>query len=354
METMETSDKIIVVGLNGALQKRFVIQGGNLIPGSVHRASDLQTGVGGKGQDVAIALHCLQTSNVRLVQFLGAGPEGDTVYNLLGATLGLPEVEESTVRVAAPLRTCTSIVGSDTTTELVEPSGKIQPQEYQELLTMCEKYQASATGLCIMGSMPPGCSASTYADIYQRISTPTTLCVVDSVAGLDKLMQSLLSPMLLKINIHELQSLAGVSSDFTVGTSVAAFLTKYQPPSKLAAIAVTDGKNAAHLCCRLENDNVAIYRQDIPHLDSEGTTLFPIGAGDAVAAGTCAAWVALEQSPSAIPKSYLASLKDWEHSLPSDITNPSRSLLTAFAFGLACGSASKYLFGAWLRIVRQF
>eukprot|EP00980_Cylindrotheca_fusiformis_P008179 scaffold1734_cov196-Cylindrotheca_fusiformis.AAC.1 len=50
MKTMAATK--IIVGLNGALQKRFILPDeGVLVPGNVHRAKSVQTGVGGKGQD---------------------------------------------------------------------------------------------------------------------------------------------------------------------------------------------------------------------------------------------------------------------------------------------------------------
>ena len=65
----------IIVGLNGALQKRFVLpESDTLIPGDVHRARSVQTGVGGKGQDAAIAMNCLsRDSGLKLAQFVGMG-----------------------------------------------------------------------------------------------------------------------------------------------------------------------------------------------------------------------------------------------------------------------------------------
>ena len=43
----------VVIGLNPALQKRFLLarSNPNLVPGSVHRAHSIQQGIGGKGQD---------------------------------------------------------------------------------------------------------------------------------------------------------------------------------------------------------------------------------------------------------------------------------------------------------------
>eukprot|EP00531_Pseudo-nitzschia_arenysensis_P013475 CAMPEP_0116152202 /NCGR_PEP_ID=MMETSP0329-20121206/20521_1 /TAXON_ID=697910 /ORGANISM="Pseudo-nitzschia arenysensis, Strain B593" /LENGTH=181 /DNA_ID=CAMNT_0003648899 /DNA_START=43 /DNA_END=585 /DNA_ORIENTATION=- len=136
----------IVVGLNGALQKRFILPTDkSLVPGNVHRATRVDFGVGGKGQDVAIALDCLlgrgrisgedatgdhedtsdacekRSNTIRLVQFIGTGFAGDAVHNLLNDCLG-EEAMEFTVRSSSEMRTCTSIVASDDTTELVEPS----------------------------------------------------------------------------------------------------------------------------------------------------------------------------------------------------------------------------------------
>ena len=61
---MTNPNLVAVVGLNSALQKRFVIdtinQEDDMIPGNVYRASSISYGVGGKGQDVAYTLNCLQ------------------------------------------------------------------------------------------------------------------------------------------------------------------------------------------------------------------------------------------------------------------------------------------------------
>jgi fructose-1-phosphate kinase PfkB-like protein len=68
----------VIVGLNAALQKRFILPPTTtLVPGDVHRATEVQTGVGGKGQDVAIALSCLNFKNLQLAQFIGSGAEGN-------------------------------------------------------------------------------------------------------------------------------------------------------------------------------------------------------------------------------------------------------------------------------------
>ena len=73
----------------------------------------------------------------------------------------------------------------------------------------------------------------------------------------------------------------------------------------MTAIAITDGSQPAHIWYKQQ-----LYHNPIPTLDDDAsnTPLYPIGAGDAVAAGCVAAW------------------KD----------DP----VAAFQYGLACGSAS--------------
>lgn len=215
------SGTTLIVGLNGALQKRFILPpNSSLVPGDVHRADRVDAGVGGKGQDVAIALSCLgYTSNLQLAQFVGSGAEGDQVYELLQEMIG-KEAMSLTVRPASHMRTCTTIVASDMSTELVEPSGIITKEEQDELMTMLSSLSddsgsKGAGALCIMGSMPPGCPPEMYADIYKSIHGEDTLCLIDSVVGLEPLLKTIASsktsgPTILKVNASELCRLAKV------------------------------------------------------------------------------------------------------------------------------------------------
>lgn len=357
---------LVVVGLNAALQKRFVIQGGNgdLVPGNVHRASQVQTGVGGKGQDVAIALNCLGTSGIRLLQFVGQGSEGDAVCQLLEERMGAEAaVRETTIRVSSPLRTCTSIVGATETTELVEPSGEITPKEIQTLLKKCDDLKTATNGICIMGSMPPGCSSTLYSEIYQRLtahqqapaSSAVALCVMDSVAGVESTFQVLSGPTIYKVNAQELCGLVGLAEGTNLSETIPAFLQKYQPPGHLQAIALTDGKRPGHLCWLAGPKDWELFPLTIPKLDKssadDGTggakvTLYPIGAGDAVAAGTLAAWLALQSDdssssngsvPDTCQEALIQKVKSFENeNIPTDASK----LVAAFGFGLSCGSAS--------------
>ena len=425
----------IVVGLNGALQKRFIMGSGGsqLIPGNVHRATQVQTGVGGKGQDVAISLSCLQyyyrSSNqdkdedgtassddpgtIQLAQFIGVGGEGDTVLNLLRKRLmGESESESTddsscfalTVRPTSALRTCTSIVSTKETTELVEPSGIISKDEMKQLMEQLTTL-ASAEGdndndgietLVIMGTMPPGCDEDTYAKIYDIVASPkNTLCVIDSVIGTVPLLQTISSKKnkkttkngsvggtIFKVNASELCNLVKVprSSKSEMGgvnlEELTSALTKFMydssgdisefsnySPSAISAMAITDGPHPGYLC--VNNDyysgsddgkddggELTLYQVPIPLLNkNEEMPLYPIGAGDSVAAGTSAAWNCLVRGDSSerniLPPNVKEALDTYRQKLSEGKVGDSSNdqhhvLLTAFAFGLACGSASKY------------
>jgi fructose-1-phosphate kinase PfkB-like protein len=350
----------IIVGLNGALQKRFILpEQDTLVSGNVHRAQSVQTGVGGKGQDVAIAMNCLSPNspNVKLAQFVGNGASGDAVFDLLTETLGESALG-LTVRTKQDTRICTSIVGFDETTELVEPSGVIEEGEMNDLMRKLEN-EKDVAALCIMGSMPPGCKDDTYAEIYSRTAGSKTLCLVDSVAGVESLLKQIASdsagPTVFKINASELSNLAGCakSSSETGGITlaelkeaIAQFKEKFSPSANaLTGLAITDGGHPGYYAS-FSDGNVSLYKLPIPVLEP-GRSLFPIGAGDAVAGGTLAAWLCLtdhiNDSDITLSKRCHEILKEQFEVNCKTMSDPAlNAIVSAFSFGLACGSASKF------------
>ena len=381
--TQALSTSIVVVGLNAALQKRFILPPNtNLEPGNVHRAYKSETGVGGKGQDVGVALSCLMSKEkqsrddkVLLAQFLGQGPEGDAVSGALRLRRGLSD--KLTVRNAAPLRTCTTIVGADCATELVETSGEVTEQELEELGNKIDSLVndgGKASGVCIMGSMPPGCKDDTYANLSEKMVGKDTLVLIDSVIGLESLLKTLKTCFesddgeggaVLKLNAAELCKLAGADKseaekvtieELTAATS--GFLAKYEcASSALDYLCVTDGKFPGYLV-EVPKDSTAEDKLfnliQLPAIDIstdvKGGMLYPIGAGDTVAAATLAAWQYLHHEPQSgednffgvVPKQVGSVLSSVKSKWLSDASSNERSIkmATSFAFGLSCGSAS--------------
>jgi len=367
------SQSIVVIGLNAALQKRFILPPStNLKPGNVHRAYKCETGVGGKGQDVGVALSCLmsndkkETTNAKvlLAQFLGKGPEGDQVANILKTQHRLSDT--LTIRNNAPLRTCTTIVGADEATELVETSGVVTTEEMKLLQDKIDRLttkNGKADCICIMGSMPPGCSDTTYSDLTKRLANKDSLVLIDSVIGLDPLLGVLKSIFegdtkgggaVLKLNAAELCKLGGVdklsgeTSQVTAEELVASthgFIKTYEDAiGALDYLCITDGKFPGHvieLPSTSSSDDFKIFQLPAIDLSKDGM-LYPIGAGDTVAASTLAAWQYLHHVsdssddnffgviPPTIGKQLSKKKSEWKGNI----------MATSFAYGLSCGSAS--------------
>mmetsp|Transcript_18351 Transcript_18351/g.22465 ORF Transcript_18351/g.22465 Transcript_18351/m.22465 type:complete len:486 (+) Transcript_18351:129-1586(+) len=436
-QMQQASSYTIVIGLNPALQKRFVLSSKtpHLIAGNVHRASEVQQGIGGKGQDVFVALNCLamhagehmdQDSGsksdvmmtpvggvgncVKLVQFLGKGAEGDAVQSYFFDRYDRNTDFSLTIRTDAKLRICTTIVeceednmgdSSDKggkgrygdavgSTELIEPSGTIQQVEIEELqhairnlmMRMADDGDIFVKSICVMGTMPPGCPSRLYADLYrsitskqlQRTGGAIPLCLVDSVVGLDHLFHEMnvyLSSSrkassdngtnMLKINLVELCSITETKilpfekrSISTVKKAIRNLYSKY-PESRhsLDYVAITDGIFPAFMVHVNHNQDMTsketkediIYVFNIPSLSqlkiiegsngSDSNKIYTIGAGDAVAASTLAAWEYLtnRNSDQRLDESARACLLK-RVVFGENIAN------TAFSFGLACGTAS--------------
>ena len=94
------------------------------------------------------------------------------------------------VRTAAQCRTCISLVDSSSaeTTEIIEPSEAVSPEEVAVLLkSLSAAYKDSkAGGAAVMGSMPPGCRAQLYADIIRATSDAQSKVLFDTVTGLSE------------------------------------------------------------------------------------------------------------------------------------------------------------------------
>ena len=194
--------------------------------------------------------------------------------------------------------------------------------------------------------MPPGLPPDMYATIYKTVASPNTLCVVDSVTGLAHMMKVLSGRALLKINASELCQLAGITKSTSEAGGIAldeliqavkAFIVKFEALNVLDGLAVTDGKHPSFLVSFGET-KFEIYKIGTPVLDAN-SVLYPIGAGDSVAAGTLASWTSLESSKQ-LSQAIHTALESRMQTTAFIASERTRRIEAAFAFGLACGSAS--------------
>ena len=183
----------LVVGLNPALQKS--ISFAQLCLGTVNRGLSCGDGIGGKGQNVAVAASCMGLSDFDLCMFLGNGSVGDQLGRLIEDTVQIDILRSPlTVRTRGRCRTCVSLVdkSNNETTEVIEPSESISSEEISQLLENVHLFynQGKASGVAVMGSMPPGCPSSLYGSILTRACGSESKVLLDTVNGLQEAIQA--------------------------------------------------------------------------------------------------------------------------------------------------------------------
>ncbi|CAM9482157.1 unnamed protein product [Discosporangium mesarthrocarpum] len=313
--------RLVVVGLNGAVQKQlhFPSTVGFSI-GAVNRASSSTTGIGGKGQNVCVALSNLQEreGSTHLIHFCG-GRAGALLEGLLRER----EVDIISGVTASELRTCTTLIdeSSGEITEIVEPwGGDINLHEADALLALTRSTFSGTAGcvldgVVIAGSLPKGVQAEFPSQILSALVGSGSLAVgvpvlVDSVHGLPQLLVTGHVGML-KVNAKELIEVAfGISvatkaavGDLVCGDSLTkdAAISVSRQYQALKWIAVTNGPGHSLLfsCENLvavgdekegrERKNLTYWRYELPTLSK---VVSPIGAGDATTATTLFCWAA--------------------------------------------------------------
>ncbi|GMI13304.1 hypothetical protein TrLO_g11462 [Triparma laevis f. longispina] len=260
---------IVVIGPNPAIQKTITLPS-PLVPDNVHRATSVTLGVGGKGQNVAIALHKLHpnSNEVELHQFGSSDTTGETLRSLLPASL-----QTSTTTSSTPVRTCTTLLSPDgIATEIIEPTPPITSDELTTFLASLSTFLTTTPSVVVcMGSVPPSTPPSFYGDCVKASNVDSSSTIVIDVSSLP-LLQGLLDncpkvkDIILKCNLSEIEKM--------VGTPEKAF----DLSPNLTHVVLTNGGNPAQFIAR---DTPPKYILIPP----TKTMKSPIGAGDAVAAG---------------------------------------------------------------------
>ena len=107
----------IIVGLNPALQRTIAFS--RLVPGAVNRGSHLSVGIGGKGQNCAIACKILadnacSSQRPQLLQLVGKGYEGDQLQSLMLKAGIISSSSELDIRFDGRCRTCITLLDDST------------------------------------------------------------------------------------------------------------------------------------------------------------------------------------------------------------------------------------------------
>jgi 1-phosphofructokinase len=264
---MTTNAAIVTVTLNPAIDQTVFVD--QLVPGSVHRASDSRRQAGGKGVNVATMLALGGTENVVVSGFLGEDNAA-----LFERHFSQHSLQDAFVRVSGETRKGIKIV--DTQSNETTDFNLAGPAPTAE---QCESLRAQLLGLVepgrwfvIAGSLPAGVSPEFLGDLIRTLREAGAKVAVDSSgaafvaaveAGVD----------LAKPNEHELAELLGAELHGSAAIlSAARQLCRERIPSLIVSMG---GEGALFLSA--ESELLACA----PEVNVVST----VGAGDSLLAG---------------------------------------------------------------------
>jgi 1-phosphofructokinase family hexose kinase len=257
---------ILCVNLNAAIDKTIVIDGFQL--GEIHRPEAVKSLAGGKGCNVARALHTLGQKPV-VTGWVG-GTAGQFIENGLKAE----GIATDFVYTDFESRTCTSILDSSNQvmTEIYEHGDLILSKKVAEMLVHFRNIVAEYEAVSLSGSIPPGVPQDIYAqliEIAHKVNVPTFL---------DSSKEALLlgvaaKPFLIKPNETEVAILAQqvpkTLAEFAAAANVIS--TRHE-----TIVVLSMGKNGAIVA----KANEVIHVQNPPVAAKSA-----VGSGDSMLAG---------------------------------------------------------------------
>ena len=176
--------------------------------GGLNRINTARRDAGGKGLNVAIALHAMgadaecigfmHEENARLFEdkLTKYGAGYDFVYCPGSTRTNIKLRDDDTMTI----------------TELNQSGRPVTPEELNVMMDMIRAHAAKASHMVLTGSVPPGCNAGIYREIMEDIRSTGCKCVLDADGA--KLADGLKAkPFLIKPNRYELELLTGKSLD---------------------------------------------------------------------------------------------------------------------------------------------
>lgn len=260
---MANKDKIriLALGLNPAVQNTMIFD--DLRKGEVNRAVKREVFAGGKGANFVRAVKNWGGDGV-VAQFTG-GVTGAAFNDCLRED----NIEHLNQDVATATRTCSTLICMKThsMTEVIEPSGTIDNADSEALYARIADEIPNCSGVALCGTWPPGIDASFYAGAAKLAKARNVPVLLDAFKNVEEIIAGGID--ILKINVEELTTLAGIGDIMEAGKTV---VSKY--PVK--HLAVTDGPRTAWLF-----SESAVSTLSAPKIEKP---LNPIGAGDTVSA----------------------------------------------------------------------
>ena len=194
---------IVCLAANPSIDKLFEVE--RLVRGDIHRPSGFAQTAGGKGLNVARAVHALG-DEVRVVAIL-RGHAGRWLEDMLSAE----GVGGSFVWTYGENRSSLSVADHETggLTEFYEHGSEIPASAWVELADLVARSFPEASWLTISGSLPPGIAEEGYRDVVAEARGAGVRVALD--ADGERLRLALeAQPDVVKVNAAEASALLGV------------------------------------------------------------------------------------------------------------------------------------------------
>lgn len=193
---------ILCITPNPAIDRTLILSG--LVPGHVHRAEKVIVAAGGKGLNVARAIHNL--GGEALCMGFAGGHSGHLLVDL-AQNGGL---DFSWTWTNSETRTCTILISQNgDATEIDEPGTPVSKSDWKRLQRDVRKRISSADVTCVSGSLPPDSSTDDLRALLDMLVSSGKPVWVDTSGA--ALHAALTYPgVCVKVNAAEISKALGV------------------------------------------------------------------------------------------------------------------------------------------------
>lgn len=204
---------ILTVTPNVALDITYRVD--QLTPGSSHRVRAVSERAGGKGINVARALHALGHDTI-VFGFVGRAAAAAVTTDLARGGLA-----HELIPVEGPTRRSVAVVdaGNGEATLFNEPGPRVPPTRWDDLEAMLTARLGEATALVVSGSLPPGAEDDACARLVRLAAAHRVTVLVDTV-GEALLRAAAAGADIVKANAGELLDTTGLPDVTAAATAL--------------------------------------------------------------------------------------------------------------------------------------
>lgn len=267
---------ILCITPNAAIDRTMIVP--RLEYGHVHRAEQSIIAAGGKGLNVARAIHTLGG------EALCMGFVGGHTGHLLADLAQQEGLDSSWIWTKAETRTCTILVSHQQATVINEPGMPVSKSDWKRLQRKVRQYVSAETIACVSGSLPPKSSPD---DLRRLLGTLLSSCkqVWVDTSG-DALDTALTVPgVCIKVNDHE------------IGTSLGLEVNDVRSAKRALGVLHERGISAGVITLGAAGAVLATKEGKWYAKGPQVKVISAIGSGDSFLGGLVSAWDAGEDWP---------------------------------------------------------